>query len=86
MAELPCAIYQVLLHGPSFYVDIGFMGNLRVIFKHVLNNSVLCQNLRNEADEWVIQIQRDPNFLFCLSLGTDLKYIYSSPILCIASS
>lgn len=40
MAELPCAIYQVLLHGPSFYVDIGFMGNLRVIFKHVLNNSI----------------------------------------------
>lgn len=85
MAELPCAICQVLLHGP-FYVDIGFMGNLREIFKHILNDSILCQNLRNEADEWVIQIQRDPNFLFCLSLGTDLKYIYSSSILCIASS
>ena len=51
MADLPCAIYQLLLHGPSLYVDIGFMGNLRVIFKHVLNNSILCQNLRNEADE-----------------------------------
>lgn len=56
MAELPCAICQVLLHGP-FYVDIGFMGNLREIFKHILNDSILCQNVRNEADEWVIQIQ-----------------------------